>query len=85
MRNALVYVLANHRKHGASLAWMDPCASGAWFDGWREDDLFAFARGDVRAWWNVPPPIAPSGTWLASTGWRRRGRIGVDELPASPA
>jgi hypothetical protein len=37
VRNALVYVLANSRKHAQRTlrAGVDPCSSGAWFDGWR--------------------------------------------------
>jgi hypothetical protein len=38
VRNALVYVLANFRKHACvRLApGVDPYSSGAWFEGWRE-------------------------------------------------
>lgn len=34
VRNALVYVLQNLRKHGISLAGPDPLSSGPAFDGW---------------------------------------------------
>ncbi|HEY3358468.1 MAG TPA: transposase, partial [Polyangia bacterium] len=35
VRNALVYVLCNARKHGRPVADLDPCSSARWFDGWR--------------------------------------------------
>lgn len=34
VRNALVYVLNNARKHGIAYAGADSCSSGPWFDGW---------------------------------------------------
>jgi REP element-mobilizing transposase RayT len=34
VRNALVYVLHNARKHGIAYTGADPCSSGPWFDGW---------------------------------------------------
>lgn len=50
VRNALVYILNNHRKHAVSLAWLDPCSSALHFDGWRQDMLFAtVARASRRA------------------------------------
>jgi len=79
VRNALVYVLQNARKHGAWRASRpDAYSSGAWFDGWKEER------------WN---PAVSSGrflararTWLLSLGWRRHGLIGPMELPrGSPA
>jgi REP element-mobilizing transposase RayT len=60
VRNALVYVLANFRKHSAATrerrantVGIDPYSSGEWFDGWRE--------------WNprsgAPPPfVEPCGS-----------------------
>ena len=81
VRNALVYVLANHRKHRAAAAGIDPCSSGAWFTGWKDELRTTFAFDDVARWRGVPPPIAPPATWLASVGWLRHGRIAVDEAP----
>jgi hypothetical protein len=43
VRNALVYVLQNLRKHGIALAGPDPFSSGPGFDGWRA------AAGAARA------------------------------------
>ena len=35
VRNALVYVLSNHLKHGeADVGLLDPFSSAPWFDGW---------------------------------------------------
>jgi len=81
VRNALVYVLMNHHKHGAAQATIDPCSSGAWFEGWRDEVRTLYALDDVRRWRSTPPPIAPPTTWLAAVGWLRRGRLGVDERP----
>ena len=97
VRNALLYVLGNFRKHAgrALKAGIDAYASAAWFDGWR-----GWAPGS-----GVPPPIAAGSharhsraaeetseldacpvtgprTWLASVGWRRHGLLGLSERPA---
>jgi REP element-mobilizing transposase RayT len=57
VRNALVYVLANFRKHARRTprAGIDPFSSGAWFDGWRE--------------WKPTPGRAPP--WAAWAAWRK--------------
>src|SRR5689334_19876724 len=36
VRNALVYVLQNVRKHGVAMNGVDSYSSGVWFDGWQE-------------------------------------------------
>src|SRR5437764_14061704 len=36
VRNALVYVLMNRRKHCEGERGLDPCSSALWFNGWRE-------------------------------------------------
>jgi len=82
VRNALVYVLQNGVKHGATF-WLrrsgsqevrtvDPHSSGRWFDGWRD-----------------PPPLRGGGgarpqaarTWLLRTGWRRHGLLTLTDAP----
>jgi putative transposase len=74
VRNALVYVLFNRRKHGGS-ANADPCSSVAFFSGWQESALakaFAHARvqprsrGSAEGW-----PVARPETWLLTIGWKR--------------
>jgi hypothetical protein len=82
VRNALVYILHNHRKHGVSLAWLDACSSARDFDGWRRDVLLDVARAGPRR--VDPPAVAHAETWLASTGWRRAGLLGLDESPRRP-
>jgi REP element-mobilizing transposase RayT len=90
VRNALVYILHNHRRHGVSLAWLDPRSSASDFDGWRRDLLLDVARvpragrsraGPAR---EERPVVAAARTWLASIGWRRAGLLGLDESPAKP-
>ena len=73
VRNALVYVLMNRRKHCAGERGLDPCSSAPWFRGWREP--VATLLG--------PPPVVGARTWLAAVGWRRHGLLGLDERPRS--
>ena len=60
VRNALVYVINNHFKHGESEAGLvDACSSAPWFRGWMQ-------RVDQ------PPdasPVEPAQTWLLDRGW----------------
>lgn len=84
MRNVLVYVLGNWRKHGVDRrvtpGWMiDPYATGFAFDGWKE-------RHGGELW---PATVATHGlvvkqarSWIASRGWRRGGgEISVYDAP----
>ncbi len=77
VRNALAYVLLNHRSHmnriGAPApSALDRFSSAASFDGWREG-----------------PPLQPAvvtskpETWLLRTGWRRRGLLSTREFPGT--
>ena len=71
VRNGLIYVLLNGRKHRVAGPGIDPCSSGAWFRGWRQR---------IEA----PPdraPVARPETWLLCVGWRRSGPIGIDDVP----
>jgi len=73
VRNALVYVLQNHRHHRPSRHLVDECSSGRWFTGWTEE---------------LPPPTTPcpvtdARTWLLRVGWRRHGLVDLDEGPRS--
>ncbi|MFN9843731.1 MAG: transposase [Planctomycetota bacterium] len=80
MRNALVYVLGNGRKHAAQGRMIaafdgpDMFTSAPWFDGFVETI-------EVRGIDGIPLPIARARTWLANDGWRRLGRIGLEEQP----
>ncbi len=71
VRNTLVYVLQNSRKHGAQLTGIDVHSSGPWFRGWRD----RVAR--------TPSPIATARSWLLTSGWQRWGLLRTDEAPAS--
>ena len=73
VRNGLVYVLQNWRKHLPAVGGVDPCSSAAWFTGWRTLGLVA----------SGPPPVCPPRTWLAAVGWRRHGLIDPDEGPVT--
>jgi putative transposase len=85
MRNAYVYVLFNFRKHRCpggqdlelALTCYDPCSSFAWFDGWQPS-----ARPSAASIARAGPPIVERAhSWLAHTGWRDRGLIGMKEMP----
>ncbi len=87
VRNALVYVLQNHRKHHASrlevssavqtaATTLDPASSAQWFDG--------FATSLPPGFRGIgPPSTVPARSWLLSQGWRRRGLIRFREQPRS--
>jgi REP element-mobilizing transposase RayT len=78
VRNALAYVLLNHRRHEAErsahvpLPAVDGFSSGAWFTGWTHEPRNADAIRRTR-----PPPIVPAHTWLLREGWRQRGSIAI--------
>jgi putative transposase len=74
VRAALAYVLHNARRHGLRVLGIDPYSSGRWFDGWSRRLVFATRSCAARA-----------QSWLLRIGWRRHGRIGIEETPrASP-
>lgn len=74
VRNALVYVLSNHIKHGEyEVGLLDPFSSAPWFSGWAHE---------------LRPPSAPSPvraptTWVLREGWHTRGggRLHLGEVP----
>jgi hypothetical protein len=74
VRNALVYVLNNVRKHVPGVRGLDPRSSAGFFSGWRT----AVGRMVGRS------PVVPPRTWLAAVGWRRVGPIDMDESPQPP-
>ena len=74
VRNALVYVLQNHKKHAGG-ALLDPLSSAGSFAG--------FANGLPTTFRSIGPPcVAAARTWLLKIGWRRRGLIRFSEAPA---
>jgi REP element-mobilizing transposase RayT len=88
VRNALVYVFGNFRKHSSRPVpqGVDPCSSGAWFHGFRGIDS---QRGPPplagRAWplgkEDEKVPVSPPVTWLLREGFLKAGRIPLDEAP----
>ncbi len=79
VRNALAYVLLNHRSHMSRIgapapASLDRFSSAATFDGWMG------GREPL-----APRVTSPAMTWLLRTGWRRRGLLSSLEVPAAPA
>jgi putative transposase len=71
VRNALVYVLNNFRKHVRNVPGIDPFSSAAWFPGWATEVRAVLGRS----------PVAEPRTWLARVGWMKHGRISVHEAP----
>jgi REP element-mobilizing transposase RayT len=77
VRNALLYVLRNGVRHGASPAgpFFDLYSSAMFFDGWKEKVTIRFIDDGV---------VVPARAWLLTTGWRQRhGPISFDESPSS--
>ena len=75
VRNTLVYVLANHRKHGEhDVGVVDPCSSGPWWNGWMQ--IFEPPSD--------PSPVEPPTTWLLRRGWRGRNGFGYIHLGEVP-
>jgi hypothetical protein len=75
VRNALVYVVFNLRKHAPRARGWDVCSSAPWLDGWEmpptDPPFDAFES----------PPVRKAETWLARTGWKRHGLIRDGESP----
>jgi putative transposase len=88
VRNALVYVLANFRKHASRAVphGADPCSSAMWFHGFHGLDM---QRGPpplaARMWplgkEDEKVPVSEPRTWLLRHGFLKAGRIRLDEAP----
>jgi hypothetical protein len=89
VRNALVYVLHNNRRHHTGRGRpvrLDPFSSAFYFDG------FASARGrpfmlglpppDIPPFGRDEPPVSRPKTWLLRRGWRRYGLLTSRDTPA---
>ena len=86
VRSALVYVLANFRKHArAALSpGIDAFSSAVRFDGFRGTARGASLPRAGPAFHDALEPfvaVATAKTWLGATGWRRSGLIRLDEAP----
>ena len=82
-RRALAYVLLNARHHTSARARaenaVDPCSSGALFNGWSRPPELGDSIDDVPG-----PPTKTARTWLLTTGWRAKGElISPDEVPGA--
>jgi hypothetical protein len=88
VRNALVYVLANFRKHQqrGRREVIDVYSSAPYFRGFSEFDGCPYERDPRLVARSLGPPadwpIEAPRTWLLSRGWLRCGRISVHEAPA---
>jgi hypothetical protein len=78
VRNVLVYVLNNARKHVIALGvrlgptWHDPYSSAEWFTGWTTAAPPRYG----------PAPVAAPATWFLQAGYLRAGgAIRADEAP----
>jgi putative transposase len=72
VRNALVYVLMNGKKHGICApeeSFLDPYSSAAENDVWE----------DVRA--GPPRVCGPARFWLLAVGWKKHGLLRTTEAP----
>ena len=95
VRNALVYVLQNSRKHGIWVDGPDPFSSGPEFDGWLTRVVGAAGGGRERGAGSATSSpghrelrlagrslVPRPKTWMLSVGWCRHGLIDPRESPA---
>ena len=74
VRNALVYVLLNIKKHaGHRGIVVDELSTADAFDGWA-----VRPRSPPHT---VPPVIRPPMTWLLDKGWKKLGLLRLEESP----
>ncbi len=76
--NALIYVLANAKKHGARPldSGIDPCSTGPWFP-------FETSAPNHPLRRHAKPAASPQ-SWLLRSGWRKRGPITPQAHPRLP-
>ena len=71
VKNTLLYVLNNARRHGIAFSGhVDPYSSAAWFAGWRD------VRSASRS-----APIAAPRSWQLSNGWWPHGQLRSAAIP----
>lgn len=90
VRNALVYVLMNIRKHAvgekaqalASIR-LDPFSSAAWLEGWdpRAGPMLYELHDDLLRRELFECPVSRPRTWFAAMGWKRHGLLLHTESP----
>ena len=84
VRHAIVYVLMNFKKHATRGGEIDPCSSGAWFDGCAHDPPPNRARRrPCGARSRGSPPSGGVGTG-SSTSRSTHGRTGAPRSLRSP-
>jgi hypothetical protein len=74
VRNALIYVLFNRKKHGGGLA-LDARSSAPFFDGFADRTPAVRDPSDDC-------PVTDCKTWLMGHGWKRAGWLQLDDRPA---
>lgn len=88
VRNALVYVLGNFRKHRRKVVdAVDVYSSAPYFRDFSELDGKTPLEHDPRLVPRAlkPPsevPVSRAKSWLLSSGWKRHGKISIFEAPA---
>ena len=94
VKNALLYILNNGRKHRAErglpceTGWLDPCATGVYFEHWGEQ------VSGITAWQSWvrqldeklgpkagPRSIVAPRSWLLRTGWHKHGPLPFEATP----
>jgi len=75
VRNAIVYVLMNAKKHRMRTdRGIDAFSSAPWFAGF---------TGRITAS-EAASPVRVARTWLGAIGWRRHGLVAPRERPRAP-
>ena len=82
VRNALVYVIQNGRKHRVA-ARLDSFSSAAFFDGWSSAANVDLLRLRAALPPDEPPPVAAPRFWLLTVGWKRHGLVSPHERPTA--
>jgi putative transposase len=89
VRHAIVYVLANFRKHGEAGGVIDTYSSAPYFHGFAECGGKAPIELEPRivgaALRRRGPPIEPPETWLLAIGWMRHGKVSLHDCPRTGA
>src|SRR4051795_2748756 len=78
VRNAIVYCLANYKKHQqvtTGVPRIDLCSSARWFQGWTA----------IRSADDGPRPTEDARTVLLRSAWQKHGLIHPGEAPRAPS